>query len=388
MRTVALDLGVRKISYCEVRDGAVVARATARSLSDLDPYLGKGTAPAGVAFEACREAWHVYDVLKARGHHPIMIDTTRVQRIGVGQHGAKTDRRDAEALARALERNGVPTAHVLSPARRRLREELCTRGAMVATRSQYITTVRGLARAHGILLPTCGSESFQRRVREATLAPEVRALVEPMLVLLDNLAVQLVLVETRMEELARAEPVIALLSTVPGVGLIVAATFVGAIDEAGRFPNGHAVEAYLGLVPCEHSTGGNRRLGAITKQGNPWARAALVQAAHAILRCGDEDDPLKVWALDIAARRGKPIALVALARRLTGVLWAMWRKDRPYDPKRLAACSAEGLGEASRQTAERAARQAALAGAERKIYRRTRRPRTARVTPAKGGTSR
>jgi transposase len=390
MRTVALDLGVRKICYCEVHDGVVVARATARSLHDLDPYLGDKTTPARVAFEACREAWHVYDVLAARGHEPIMIDTTRVARIGVGQHGAKTDRRDALALALALELNNIPVAHVLTPERRRLREELCTRGALVQTRAQYITTIRGVVRAHGHMLPTGGPEAFARRVRGAELSPEILTIIEPLLDILDALALRLVAVETRLETLARAAPEIALLATVPGVGLIVAATFVASLDEAGRFRDAHAVEAYLGLVPCEDSSGGRRRLGAITKQGNPWARAALVQAAHGILRSAPDDDPLKVWALDVAERRGKLIAVVALARRLTGVLWAMWHRGRPYDPRRLAARSARGLEAASEQTAQRAEQQAAIAAAEHKIFPKTRpsrvrrTPRTARVAPSKG----
>lgn len=378
MRTIALDLGARKICLCEVRDGAVIHRVTARSLHELDPYLGEQCNKANVAFEACREAWHIHDVLAARGHVPIMLDTTRVARIGVGQHGSKTDRRDALALALALERGHIPVAHVLSPARRRMRDELSTRTALVQTRAQYVTTVRGLARAHGCMLPTGTPEAFARRVRSAQLPADLLVLVEPLLVLLDALSVQLDAVSLRLENLARTAPEIALLATVPGVGLIVAATFVAALDEAGRFRDAHAVESYLGLVPCEDSSGGRRRLGAITRQGNPWARAMLVQAAHSILRHGDDDDPLKVWALQVAERRGKLVAVVALARRLAGVLWAMWRRGAPYAPQRLAESSAKGLLDASEQTARRAAQQAVIAAAEHKIFPRTRPSRAAR----------
>ena len=67
MRTIALDLGVRKIVLCEVRDGEVLHRKTARSLHELDDFLGADTPPARVAFEACREAWHVHDRLTALG---------------------------------------------------------------------------------------------------------------------------------------------------------------------------------------------------------------------------------------------------------------------------------------------------------------------------------
>lgn len=387
MRTVALDLGVRKICFCEIDDGAVVRRVTARSLKDLDPLLGEGTAPARVAFEACREAWHVHDALKARGHQPILIDTTRVLRIGVGQHRAKTDRRDAEALARALERGDIPVAHVLSPARRHLRDELCTRGAMVETRARYVTTLRGIARAHGVMLPSCSPEAFVKRVRGAGLPPELLRLIEPVLGVMEALQARLVEVESRLETLARSAPEVALLATVPGVGLIVAATFVAALDDAGRFRDAHAVEAYLGLVPCEDSSGGRRRLGAITKQGNPWARAALVQSAHVMLRTAPDDDPLKVWALAVQERRGKNVAVTALARRLAGVLWAMWRRRRSYDPRRLAARSAAGLEQASEETARQADEQTAIARAEHKIFRRTRARRAGKPPRSRGAAS-
>ncbi len=83
----------------------------------------------------------------------------------------------------------------------------------------------------------------------------------------------------------------------------------------------------------ESTTGGpnKRRLGSITKQGNRMARVMLVQAAWTILRSRDRDDPLKRWAEHLANTRGKRIAVVALARKLAGVPWAMWRDGTVYD---------------------------------------------------------
>ena len=124
----------------------------------------------------------------------------------------------------------------------------------------------------------------------------------------------------------------------------MAATFVSVIDEAKRFRNAHAVSAYLGLVPGENTTGGKRHdLGSITKHGNTHARAMLVQSAWRILRAGDADDPLRRWATDLAKTRGKKVAAVALARRLAGVLWAMWRDGTVYDPGLQARESTKGL---------------------------------------------
>jgi transposase len=215
-------------------------------------------------------------------------------------------------------------------------------------------------------------------MRKAMLSAEVRATIEPLLATLEPLELQLAAVEQRLEQLCATEPVVAQLMTTPCVGPIVAASFVSVIDEANRFRNAHQVESYLGLVPSEDSTGGKRRLGSISKQGNSYLRAMLVQASWLMLRLPGRSDPLQRWALAIAERRGKRIAAVALARRLAGVLWAMWRDGTVYDPE-LAACSgARGLRRAAKSIELRAA---ALERAAVKVRRhRTRPARTTEVT--------
>jgi transposase len=130
--------------------------------------------------------------------------------------------------------------------------------------------------------------------------------------------------------------------TAPGVGPIIAACFVSVIDAAKRFRSPHQVESYVGLVPSEDSSGGKRRLGAITKKGNPYLRSLLIEGSWGILRLSDSKEPLRVWAEAVAARRSRKVAVTALARRLVGVLWAMWRDSKPYDPKLLAAASSRG----------------------------------------------
>jgi hypothetical protein len=96
-----------------------------------------------------------------------MLDTTRIRRIGVGQHRRKNDAIDAEAIAIAVESGRIPEAHVLSPERRVLRAQLSVRGALVETRAQYVTTIRGLARAACVLLPTCFTEAFVSKFEAA-----------------------------------------------------------------------------------------------------------------------------------------------------------------------------------------------------------------------------
>lgn len=354
-RSVALDLGKKELSYCEVRDGKVVVRRTARSLSELEDLVGPESPPATVAIEACREAWHVHDVLRGNGHRVLLVDTTRVKRLGIGHHGRKRDNIDAERLAHAVEQGQIPLAHVLSPHRRQLRELLNTRRALVESRATFITMARGVVRSRGEKLAGCDTEDFRRKLARSSLSEAVRAAIAPMTAAIETLDVQLSQVETQLEELAAKESLIALLTTAPGVDLIVASVFISVLDDAKRFPDAHKLESYLGLVPREDTTGGRdkQKLGSITKCGNPYARAVLVQAAWCILR-GRGADPLRAWVHNVERRRGKRIAVVALARRLAGVLWAMCRDRQPYDPSRLGKASARGLEAAADETKEAA----------------------------------
>ena len=357
MRSVGLDLGVRHIAFCEVKDGAVVDRGSVRRFSQLAGRIGPDTTPAQVGFEACREAWHVHDQLKQWGHLPRMLDTTRVRQIGVGQHKRKNDAIDAETIARAIESGRVAEAHVLSPARRALRAQLSVRGALVQSRSQYVTTVRGLARASGVLLPTSTTKNFAAKVVELAMDDALRTLIAPLMRIIRSLDDEIAEADSQLAQMAEQDPSISLCATVPGVGLIVAATYVSVIDEAQRFRNAHAVAAYLGLVPSESTTGGRgkRRLGGITKQGNTHARTLLVQAAWAVLRSrSNSTDPLQRWADNIAQTRGKKIAVVALARKLSGLLWAMLRDGTVYDGPMEAEQSARGVREDATRTATRA----------------------------------
>jgi transposase len=144
---------------------------------------------------------------------------------------------------------------------------------------------------------------------------------------------QIAFLDGVLERLSEQDEQVSCLCTVPGVGAVVASSFVCAVDEAGRFEGAHQVAAYLGLVPSEMSSGEKQRKGRITKAGNSRVRWLLVQSAHCILRLKNPDTAhLRAWAEQIAARRGRKIAVVALARRLAGILFAMMRDGARYQP--------------------------------------------------------
>ena len=153
-----------------------------------------------------------------------------------------------------------------------------------------------------------------------------------MLTLIGTASAEVEAADARIAEIASSDPVIGRLRTVPGVGPVTATAFVATLDTWERFSGPHQVEAYLGLVPSEKSSGERQHKGSITKAGNSRARWLLVEAAWSILRSRREDtEPLRRWAQRVALRRGTKVGIVALARKLAGILYAMWRDGSIYE---------------------------------------------------------
>jgi transposase len=168
-------------------------------------------------------------------------------------------------------------------------------------------------------------------VEKLVLPGPLKSEIAPLLAVLLSINQQLAWVDGRLEHLAQNDPTVERLCTTPSVGPITAAAFASTIDDVNRFRGVHQVEAYLGLVPSEMSSGEKQQKGHITKAGNGRLRRLLVQVAISILRLrSPRTEALRRWATSIAIRRGKKVAVVALARRMAGVLFAMMRDRTCY----------------------------------------------------------
>ncbi len=210
------------------------------------------------------------------------------------------------------------------------------RDALVRTRTRYIALAKALVRRDGLRVAGSESERVAERINELELSPTLAAELTPLFALWAPLNAEIAAADRRIAQLAAADPVVPLLATAPGVGPITASALVATIDDITRFRSAHEFEAYLGVVPGERSSGEKRRVGRITKAGNARARWLLVEAAWRIMRSRSEETAaLCAWAAGIAVRRGKRVAVVALARRLAGILYAMWRDGVRYDATKI-----------------------------------------------------
>jgi transposase len=206
------------------------------------------------------------------------------------------------------------------------------RSHLVRQRTSTINLLRALLRGEGIRLATGSAERVLRRLEAVTLPASLAAAVTPLCAMITQLTRALEEAETLLEAHATADALTQHLMTAPGVGPVVALTFQAVLDTPVRF-GGDAgrASAFLGLVPSEDSSAERRHQGPITKAGPRELRALLIQASWVIWRGRSAAGArLRAWAHALAARRGRRIAVVALARRLSRILYALWRDQTDF----------------------------------------------------------
>lgn len=332
MEHIAIDLGGSQSQIC-IRDerGQLLQEQRWRT-RELDTFLAKRPR-SRVIVETCAEAFSVADAALALGHQVRVVPSTLVKSLGVGAGRRKSDRRDAQVLSEVSTRIDLPSVHIPSQRARQWKSLCGMRDGLVESRTKLINTVRGWLRGQGRRLHGRGApQSFATRVRgsEGLVLPSY---VERQLETITLLSKQIGLADGDIRRGLRDEPLAKRLMTVPGVGPITAMRFIATLDEVKRFADGHQVASYVGLAPGEWSSSERERRTGITKAGARALRAALIQAAWAARRAKRTDAALQAWAAQVEQRRGKHIAVVALARKIAGILYALWRDGSTYDPQ-------------------------------------------------------
>jgi transposase len=285
-----------------------------------------------ILLESATESEWVAQCLESCGHEAVVADPNFLPMYGMRSRKVKTDRRDVAALAEACRTGTYRLAHRVPAGTRDLRRTLQVRRQLVQMRSQIICRIRAMLRQEGLRLPGGTAEALLMRLDRLALPPALTTIVEPLRVVITSVNAQLEVADTALRTRAKAEPTAQRLMTAPGVGPIVALSYVATLDTPARF-GGDAgrASAFLGLVPTEDSSAERRQRGHLTKTGPGELRALLVQASWAIWRSTSvKSAALRRWAHALAARRGRRIAVVALARRLSRILYALWRDDTTF----------------------------------------------------------
>ena len=250
--------------------------------------------------------------------------------------GGKNDNNDAEAICEAVARSTIWFVPVKTAEQQ---AQLCVhrvRQGLISERTALINQLRGLLSEFGIVMPK-GRYPAQREIpvilEDANngLPMLARQMINHLWERIKIANDQILLYDRELRKQAHHHPVGKRLLTIPGVGEQVASAVVASVPDPSLFKDSRQFAAWLGLVPRQYTTGGNIRLGRITKQGDRYLRMCLVHGARAVLaNLKDKQDKVSCWARELIERRGYLRAVVAMAARNARLIWTLMVKQEDY----------------------------------------------------------
>jgi transposase len=256
---------------------------------------------------------------------PVICVETRHMRAVLKAQINKTDRNGARRMAQMMRAGIYRPVHVKTLRSQKLRMLLTYRKLLQSKAIAIDNDLRGTLRNFGLKVGMVGTVKFEARIKELVEnLPDLAVLVEPMLIVRRVLREQIGILHRRLLAIVRDDEVCRRLMTVPGVGPVVALTYRATVDVPARFRKSKSVGAVFGLTCSRYQSGESERSGRISRCGDEMMRVMLYEAAQVMLTRTNKWSWLKAWAMQIARRRGKKRAIVALARRLAVIMHRIW----------------------------------------------------------------
>jgi transposase len=245
----------------------------------------------------------------------------------------KTDRNDARGIAQMMRLGWYRAVHVKNIDMQKMRTLLANRKLLKRKLIDIENHIRGSLRAYGLLIGTVGRGRFEARVRELLERCDYVfvATIETMLDVRRSIFEGYERLHQVLLRVVQHDPVCRRLMTVPGVGPVAALSFKVGVDDPLRFARSRTVGAHFGLTPKRHQSGTSIDFeGRITKQGDAAVREALCEAAASLLLRVRTWSALRAWGLWVAKRSSMLCAIVAVARKLAGILHRMWVSETDF----------------------------------------------------------
>lgn len=332
--TIGLDLAKTIFHIVCLDAQGQVVRQQRLTRARLLPTLAQ-IPPCRVGMEACAGAHYWARQIQALGHQVRLLPPQHVKPY---VRGNKNDFNDALAIAEAMTRPGMHAVAVKTPAQQDLQALHRLRERRLQERTALCNQLRGLLAEYGLIFPK-GVTTLRRRLPEVLedgangLSGWLRRLLAQSYQQLLELDGHIAFYTQEVTRYSRQEEACQRLQTIPGFGPVVASVFQAAVGAGQAYRRGRDVAAALGLVPRQHSTGGQTVLLGISKRGDSYLRSLLVQAAKAVLRQAHrKHDQLSRWATRLKVKRGANKAAVALANKLARIGWAVLRHQTVYQP--------------------------------------------------------
>jgi transposase len=339
--TVGLDLAKSVFQiHAIAEDGRVVVRRAFRRSQLLEFF--RNIEPCLVGIEACASAHHWANTIGQIGHTVRLMPPAYVKAY-VKRN--KTDAADAEAICEAVTRPTMRFVPIKSPQEQGAGMVLKTRELFIRQRTQTANAMRGHMAELGIIAAT-GMTSIVKLIavlrdgEDTRLPPAARAALVEMAEQIERLSTRIAELDTKIVAAVKADDTARRLTTIPGVGPIIAAAVRAAIQDPAAFPTGRDLAAWIGLTPRSNYSGGKDRLGRISIRGNKQLRTLLIVGATSVLKQARRGLPLPLWIVSLRARRPYKVVAVALANRMARTIWALLVKGGTYQaPASMAKAS-------------------------------------------------
>jgi len=333
MLYVGLDISSARVALCVLdRDGATVHQTV---VSSEPGAIAEALAPhrekiETVGLEAGPTSAWLARSLREHGLPTIVIDASHASAALRTGFRNKTDRNDARGIADLMRVNKYRPVWVKSPKAQRDRSLLAVREQLRRQSLDLRNAAWSILQAEGLRPPKLARTAFDACLAEALNDPGLAPALEPLVRLIETIDQELAQIDRAIASRAKADETCRLLMTVPGVGPLVALTYVSGMDDPSRFAKSRDVGVHFGLTPRRYQSGDTDWSGGISRAGDAGVRRALYQAANVLIHHSRGWCALKSWAARLAKRRGLGKAKVALARKLAVVLHRMWRSGEPY----------------------------------------------------------
>jgi len=291
-----------------------------------------------VAVESTGNARYFKNRVERLGVKVVVVNTLKFK--VVNESVKKTDRHDASTLAEFLEKEMLPESRLCSQQSEELRRLLKVRTSLVRTIVGVKNQIHGLLLSLGIesARGSLQSQKERRRVKSVLAAHQlVGAAVDPLFETIDRLSAEVKKLSTIIEEQTADDPVVQLIRTIPGAGLITASTIRAYVDDIRRFATPGQLAAYAGLVPWVQNSAERQHHGRITKRGPNELRTALVQVVLGMVRLKRRTGAYRIMERYDRLKRvkGSGRSIIATARTLSEIIWHMLTKDEGFDEVRM-----------------------------------------------------
>lgn len=252
----------------------------------------------------------------------------------------KTDKKDAKTIAEFAQKDILPEAILCSEKSEQLRRIVNSRKVLVNTRVKLKNQVHGILLGMGISTKSgqMNSKKGRKNVIEIVKNTSNKRLIEILINNIENIEEGIKEIEKEMEEMTEDDRAVEILRSISGTGLISAITVRAHIDDIARFSHYKKLSAFVGLVPWVNCSDKKIHYGNITKYGPEQCRTALVQMVLGMIKCKNEkNNILMIQYRHLKEQKGSGKALIAIARKLTKVIWTLLTKDEDYDREKLSA---------------------------------------------------